>query len=736
MNTYYTRSVFLTMGLYAGLSLAVAQAQVKVQGVVLDARQKPLETAAVGIIGTYAGASTEADGTFSFETDGQGALQVVARMIGYTDQTATIHITDTTRTIYLRFELPETSYALEDVVIKTKKLDFMARTGFQRLNPLEVRAMGGSNADIANAFRALPGVQSNPDATGLFVRGGTGDEAKVYIDGMLATNYFYNGNPDVAQRGRFAPELFSGNFFSSGGYSALFGQALSSTLILETNDVAPRTTFGGNISSIGGAFEVNGVLKPGRASAGAMISYNNLTPYYQVVPQRRDFNQGPMFLDGTFHAKYKVGEKGTLKLLGSLGHNNVSFHEQRLGRLYRMGVESRNAFNSLNYTGELSRHLSVNAGFAVSVQSNRFELDSLRRGDIPLFWRGARQTDQQTYNSRVVFRRLLRNSADIYWGAEHVLNRTTFRRFLSDREAWNRYVDDHYTALFTESNFNLAPRWQARVGLRAEGSSLIRDTRLSPRLALTYNLNRENKFTASYGHFYQTPAYEFLLRRPERLTFQRAEHFVVGYQMSKATQTFRVEAFQKNYDNLVLTLRDTTSGGRGYARGLEVFWKESGRIKNVDYWVSYSFLDTRRQFLNYPMMAQPNFAARHTFVTVTNILIPQLPMNVGLTYTFASGRPYFNPNQPLSRFMTDQTPAYHNLGMTVAWLGKLFNANSILAFSFNNVLGSRQVFGYRYHSPTEREAITPMAPRFYYLGLFLNWGVDKRSQTMNDLLNR
>lgn len=710
-------------------------AQVVVRGVVLDARQKPLPAASVGVPGTYAGASTEADGSFSFELNSRGPVQVVARMIGYTEQTLPVTLTDTTRTLWLTFELAETSYTLDHVVVKSRKQDFMARTGFQRLNPLEVRAMGGSNADITNAFRAMPGVQSNPDATGLFVRGGTGEEAKVYIDGLLATNYFYNGNPDVGQRGRFAPELFSGNYFSSGGYSALFGQALSSTLILETNDVATRSTFGGNLSSIGGALEASGVLKPGRASAGVTLSYNNLTPYYRLVPQRRDFDQNPVYLDGTFYAKYKAGEKGTLKLLGSLGCNAVSFAEKRLGQHYRMGVESDNFFSSLQYTGELGKTLTVNAGFAVSTQSNRFELDSLAVNDVPRFWKGARQTDQQTYHSRVVFRKLLTNATDLYWGVEQMVTRTTFRRFLNDEQAWNRPLDDHYTAAFAESNLSLAPRWQARIGLRTEGSSLLRDTRLSPRMTLTYGINRHSRLTASYGHFYQTPAYEYLIRRPERLTFQRAEHFILGFQKATTERTLRVEAFRKNYDRLLLTLTDTSSGGRGYARGLEVFWKESGRIRNLDYWVSYSFLDTRRQFLHYPIMAQPTFAARHTLVTVTNLFIPRIPMNVGLTYTLASGRPYENPARPAAQFLTDRTPVYQNLGLTVAWLGKLFRSNSILAFSMNNVLGNRQIFGYRYYSLTDREAITPMAPRFYYLGLFLNWGVDKRAQTVNNLLN-
>ncbi|MBM3456407.1 MAG: hypothetical protein FJX80_14925, partial [Bacteroidetes bacterium] len=42
------------------------------------------------------------------------------------------------------------------------------------------------------------------------------------------------------------------------------------------------------------------------------------------------------------------------------------------------------------------------------------------------------------------------------------------------------------------------------------------------------------------------------------------------------------------------------------------FWRDRKTIKGLDYWVSYSFLNTKRLYLNYPISAQPTFAATHT----------------------------------------------------------------------------------------------------------------------------
>ncbi|QIP16338.1 TonB-dependent receptor [Spirosoma aureum] len=713
-----------------------AWSQVVVQGKVFNAQMKPLASANIGILNSYAGATTDADGSFSFTTDGRGTVQVVAQMLGYAHLPMTVTISDTTRQITLKFVLNEESINLDGVTVKTRKTDFLGRGGLPSLKALEVRAMGGSNADIANGIRTMPGVQATSDATGLFVRGGTSDETKVYVDGLLANNFFYNGSPGVSQRGRFAPELFSGNFFSSGGYSALYGQALSSALILETNDVADRSSIGGNISTTGAMFEMNRVIRPERLSAGGSITYTNMSPYYRVVPQRRTFTGGPEYLDGLFHLKYRAGDKGVLKILGTVGRNNVQFLQNTTGRTAQYGLVSSNGFVSVSYAGSVGKEWTMNAGFGASLSNNTASIDSLPMIDGQVSLRRSRQVAQQVYNTRVVFRRSIGKGSDLYLGMDHVMTGTDMQLAQQHLIAPVQHLNEQYGAVFAESNVSLSRTLSTRLGLRAEGASAISRLAVAPRMSLTYAPGKVHKLTLSYGQFYQQPTYDYLISNTNRnsLRFQEATHYIASYQMVRTNQLLRVELYQKTYNRLLRTSPDTSSTGKGYARGFEVLWKEENRLPNVNYWVSYSYLDTKRQYLDYPMLVQPSFAATHTLATVVNVLIPSIPLNIGLTYTFASGRPYYNPNRKNDQFMTDHTPAYHNVGATVAYLTRIGKANSTLAFSANNLLGNQQIFGYQYSSLTNREASMPLANRFYYLGLFINWGIDKRSKTLNDLL--
>ena len=732
------RQTFLSAGFGVLLWLLTSytsQGQVIIRGVVMDAQQNPLANANVSVLNSYAGTSTEADGTFSFSTDQRGQLTLTAQSIGYAPQQLTVSVSDSTRLVKgLQLVLAERSVMLDYVTVRSRKTNFLASEGLNSLRPLEIRAMGGANADIGNGIRALPGVQATGDATGLFVRGGSGDETRVYVDGMAVNNFFYTGSPDVSQRARFAPELFSGNSFSSGGYSAIYGQAMSSALILESNDVATRSTAGGNISTTGAALEFNRVVKPQRLSVGSSLTYSNLSPYYGVIPQRRSYSQGPEFTDLIVNLKYKLANGGMLKLLGSLGSNRLQFLDNSFKRPIQYGLLSRNAFSSLTYTGTAGANWSVNAGFALTLSSNTYQRDSLQTGSAVNWVTGTRSVDQQMYNSRLVFRRAVGRSADLYIGAEHTATDVASTYTRQDGRGYTLRATDQYGALFAESNISLSRTLQARVGLRAEASSVVHDAALSPRLSLSYLPGKHVKVMGSFGQFYQQPVTDYLFQHTDRLTFQRATHAILSYQYTNVNKLLRVELYHKQYNNLIRTTPDTNSTGTGYARGLEVFWKEDSRIKNVNYWISYSYLDTKRQYLNYPIAARPGFASPHTVSMVVNILLPTIPMNIGLTYTGAAGRPYYNPNQTEAGFLSDRTPAYHNMGMTVAYLGRFFKSNSTLAFSVNNLLGSQQVFSYQYSTPAERVAVTPLAKRFYYLGLFLNWGTDKRTKTLNSLL--
>jgi vitamin B12 transporter len=239
----------------------------------------------------------------------------------------------------------------------------------------------------------------------------------------------------------------------------------------------------------------------------------------------------------------------------------------------------------------------------------------------------------------------------------------------------------------------------------------------------------------------QKPEVTLLFRNPE-LRFTSVTHYLLNYQRMKNDQTLRIELFHKEYKNLVTypatSLFDSKNDGNGYARGFELFWRDKKSFKNFSYWIAYSYLDTKRKFLDYPVKAQPGFAANHTMNVVMKQWIEKITSMFSMTYTFTSGRHYYNPNLPVSDFMTEKTKAYHNAGFQINYLTNIGKTNAVFIFNTNNLFGTNQVFIYRFSTTRNTEgiysraAVTPMAKRFFFIGVYLSMGTDKRKEVIDN----
>ncbi|HEY0433719.1 MAG TPA: carboxypeptidase-like regulatory domain-containing protein, partial [Chitinophagaceae bacterium] len=215
--------------------------QVSIKGKVKDTKGKPVPGASVSIKDSYDGSVVDSSGNYHFTTSEKGNVVLVITNIGY--KTVEAPVTIAGSSVVLDFTLREELNELKAVtVISGSFAAGDSKRAATVLNSLDVLTVGGGNADITAAVKTLPGAQQIGEQEGLFVRGGTGAETKQFIDGTLVNNPYLTSIPDLATRGRFSPVLFKGTVFSAGGYSALYGEALSSALILESIDLPERST--------------------------------------------------------------------------------------------------------------------------------------------------------------------------------------------------------------------------------------------------------------------------------------------------------------------------------------------------------------------------------------------------------------------------------------------------------------------------------------------------------------
>ncbi|WP_306013229.1 MULTISPECIES: TonB-dependent receptor [unclassified Allomuricauda] len=703
-------------------------AQHTISGRVTDTKNNPIEGANIYLEGTYDGASSDAQGKFTFETAEEGMQTLVVSMLSYETHYEAGDISFFTD---MEVKLLESFNSLDGVTLTAGTFEAGDNSKASVLKPLDIVTTAGAAGDFVAALQTLPGTTTVNEDGRLFVRGGTADETQVFIDGLRVFQPFNATANNTPTRGRFSPFLFKGISFSTGGYSAEYGQALSSVLLLNTTDVPVQEQTDISIMSVGGGIGHTKIWNE-EQSLSLNINYINLSPYEELIPS----TQGVRWIspyesisgETVFRSK---GEKSMFKLYTGFNHANLDIEQEDINfdDFVRFQLKNNNLYFNASYKYYFENDWSLISGASIAWDTN----------DIGIMENQV-DTKEASSHLKLKARKNFSNRFDLSFGAEyfHTDYDETFEDASNNRFE-NGFVDGLWAA-FAESDIFLSHQFAMKLGVRAEQTSLLDEFQLSPRASLAYKPWENGQFSLAYGDFYQRPLTE-VVKFDAEVGMERATHYILNYQYINNGKTFRAEAYYKDYDGLVQFNTEMpqfnsvyTNAGGGYAQGIDVFWRDSKSIKNLDYWASYSYLDTERQYRNFPEQATPNFAPKHNFSLVTKYWVNDLRSQIGFSYAYATGRPYDNPNT--ADFMGERTRPFNNLSFNWAYL---IDQQKILYFSVNNVLGTNNISNYQYaNTPNsdgvfDRRAITPPADSFFFVGFFWTISTDGKSNQLDNL---
>jgi vitamin B12 transporter len=682
--------------------VAALHAATQLSGTVLDAAGRPLPGANVFLKTTFDGATTDSLGQFSFSTSAAGPLPLVITLIGYELQETLLVLPGGPLALPPR-RLHESRASLGNVVITGGAFEASDEKRATVLKPLDILTTAGANADIAAALNTLPGTTRVGEEGKLFVRGGAASETRTYLDGLPVQSPYGGAVSGVPARGRFAPRLFKGVLFSTGGYSAEYGQALSAVVGLHSVDLDPETQTGISLLSVGGSLSHS--QRWANTSASANVDYTNLAPYFGLTAPGQRWEQAPRNLGGAVRLAHRTGRDGLLKTYATYNSQQVAIRQPdpendyaQQGRL--VGLRNDNYYLNTTYRTALRRGWSLNAGLALAREHNDVRPEPQQIDEL-----------ERTATARLV----LTNDSASTWFNLKVGTETTGQRYdlryraATDAPVYTPGFTEKRTAVFGESDLSLAPRLTGRVGLRGEYSALLHKASLAPRLALAWQLGASSQLSAIGGLYYQNPTND-LLRVQPKLGFERAAHYLLSYQLSTASRTLHAEVYLKDYQHLVrysyanvLDASAYANTGHGYARGLDIFWRDRYQtFKKVDYWVSYGLLDTRRQYRADLAPAVPTFAATHSLSVVGKYWFEKQHLQVGTTLSYGSPRAYYNPNLP--GYNQGRTPSFQQLDLSLSYLTHLAGQFTIVHLAMTNVLGRNNLYGYRY--ATAPDALT------------------------------
>jgi len=711
--------IFLPIAIF--FSTILSFSQTTISGKIVDEKNNPIPNANVFIDGSYDGATSTDTGEFSFTTTVEGNQTFVISALSFEQkQLAIVMNTYQNQTIILKRNLTE----LNEVLITAGSLEAGGKSRVSVLKPLDILTTAGNPGDIVSAFKTLPGTQIVGESGKLFVRGGEANETQTFVDGLRVAQPYLQTANNVPTRSTFSPLLFKGTTFSTGGYSAEYGEALSSILVMNTIDEPDLEKTDLGIMTLGAS--LGNTQKWENNSLSVNTSYLNLQPYQSLLPDNNiEWIKHYESIGGETVFRQKF-DRGLLKFYASYTAANFDLKQEDINYPDKLRTQNKNnnLYSNLSYKGGFGDNWNIFAGisFAKSRNSGIFDVYNY-------------DSSENASHLKLKLTKPISDKIKTSFGADYFY--TNFSESVTNFESG---YHSNIFAAFSETDFLVTNNLITKVGLRFSKNYLLDESSIAPRLALAYKVAKNQQFSMAYGTFEQAPKNDYL-KYTANLQAEKAQHYILSYEFNKDKQIFKAEVYYKSYDNLVKY--DTKSPvynsnfnntGTGYAKGLELFWRDNKNIKNLEYWISYSYIDTERNYANFPKQATPSFVADHTLSLVTKYWIQDWRSQIGATYTFSSGRPYDNPNE--MTFMNGKTKSYNNLSVNWAYL---ISPQKILFFSVTNVAGIKNVYGYNYaNTPNssgiyESQAIIPTADRFFFVGFFWTISKDKKTNQLENL---
>lgn len=702
----------------------LSYSQTTISGKVVDHKNQPIVGANIYLDGTYDGDTSNDEGKFVFTTEEKGTQTLVISFLSY--ETKTI-IDDVSKLSNLQITLREDVESLDAVVLSAGTFEANDNSKVSVLNSLDVVTTASALGDFVGALQTLPGTTNVAEDGRLFVRGGNADETQIFIDGIRVFTPYSPTTNNIPTRGRYSPFLFDGITFSTGGYSSEFGQALSSVLLLNTIDEPDQEKTDIGIMTVGGA--LGNTQKWEKTSLSFNATYINLAPYLAVFKDRNDWETPYQGAQGETVFRQRL-ENGMLKFYAAFDTSKFELTQEdiNLENGLDFKLNNNNFYLNTSYKGVLGNGWTLSTGLSYTYAKNDI---GVMTSDI--------EDRENSAHIKLKLKKRFNSRFKLSFGAEQFV--TDFNENFKDGSIDETYgFKNNITAGFAEADLIFSRDLALKVGVRADHSSIFNTTDFAPRTALAYKTSKNGQISLAYGNFFQNPN-SSILKFENDLNSEKTTHYILNYQYVNDGKIFRAEAYRKDYDNLIkydtefTTFESNyTTNGDGFAQGVDIFWRDNTSVKNLDYWVSYSYLDTKRNYRNFETSAQPDFATNHNVSVVGKYWIDSWKSQVGLAYSYSSGRPYTNPNT--NEFLSERTKAFNSLSFNWAYL---LDQQKILYFSVNNVLGFKNVNGYQYaNSPDmngqfNRRALKPAADQFFFVGFFWTISEDGSDNQLDNL---
>lgn len=562
------------------------------RGRVVDAQSgTAIEGALVSVSAGEARVRTDREGGFVIPLSGRPAIVEISAD-GYINETLEV---DATTAAVIEVSLFPLAQFVETVEVRAES-PLTEEPVAVAVAPDEVLEVAGSLDNVFRTVQTLPGVAATEDfGSRLSVRGGSPDQNLTVMDGVEIHNPYRLFGLTSA----FNPETVESFELTAGGFSAKYGDRLSSLLIIRNRDGQSESRLAGSTSA--SITDANVIIEGGLSDDGARGSWlvTGRRTYYDLVAERLVDENLPSFGDVQAKLAWNVGAGRKLSFfaLRSRESTDFSLDEESSGEFGDIANEAGNDLFSVTFETPLASHGSSRT--ILAWYRNRDALDfegriqseakrTNTRGDeaygfAEFAFDRALTVEDLSLREDVTFlagRHVVETGAEVHLLDSSLRFFSTGDRNLQEANGSSvrggaglpDEVDSTLAAnrvgAWLQDRMTLASRLTLEPGVRVDWSQANGRTTVSPRLTSSYRWSGTTRLRAALGIYTQSPGYEKLIQsdffvdltnaRALGIRHERSTQAIAGVERDLTPEvSLRLEGFYKTFDDNIVGRLET-----------------------------------------------------------------------------------------------------------------------------------------------------------------------------------
>ena len=701
-------------------SISVAQTKIKIKGKVTDGTS-PIGYASVFIQNSTDGTMTDEKGEFSFLTKKRGKIILAASMIGYEKYTNEINITGQ-QEIENNIQLNESAVKLNGVVVTASAYGTVKEKGVV-LDSKDVYTTPGGAADLFQSLKTLPGVTPVSESAQLYVRGGDPIETITMIDQATMYHPYTFESASGSLFSSLNTATIKGIFFSSGGFSAKYGNALSGVLDIETLDNPENTNYQVGLSMANADVLAN-IAATDNFGIRLSARQTFTKPIFLINGGSDRLTVTPTSSDVSSILSYKYSKTGKLKLTTFVTLDKQGVNIDLPGYRGEFNGNSSNVFLALQNVDILSGNIVTKTSISFNEYDNKWKLGilDLTQKDYNYKFRNDLEITLSKifrFNGGVEFEERVSKYTGIIPKEDYDMRPEGSGEAIDAKLSGSRigaYTEIEMLDLLGIKNVT------ASFGLRGDYIPNLNLSWIDPRMSIGYKFDEFTTVALGLGSFGQIPNPRLFaaVDGNPNLKPMKAQHAIISFSRKFGeAEELRLEAYYKDYKNLPFEndITNYDNSGYGYAKGIDFIFK-TNNFFGFEGWLSYGIMDSKRKWMDYEDFSNSEFNITHNLTIVAKYMLSD-SWQIGVNCKLATGRPFtpvigsiyhadskiYEPiygNDNSSRYQP-----YKRVDLRVLYLYRLFDKYSgIFYIEGLNILNFRNLFGYTYSNDyTSKEEV-------------------------------